>query len=73
VSEEEGQRVVPDCVVGVVDNAHVEAVHTLSERTEAETRVSTIVGAPNSEVLPTTTTAVGMESSMLSFGWAMAD
>jgi hypothetical protein len=73
VSKEEWQCAVPHCIVGVVDTAEVGAVHTLSERTEAETRVSTIVGAPNSEVLPTTTTAVGMESSMLSFGWAMAD
>jgi hypothetical protein len=71
VNEEEGQCAVPDCVVGVVDNVQVGAVHTLSECTKAETRVPTIVGAPNSEVLPTTTAAVGTESSTLSFGWAM--
>jgi hypothetical protein len=60
-------------VVGVVDNAHVEVVHMLSERTEAETCVPTIVGAPNSEVLPAAAAAICTESNMLSFGWAMAD
>jgi hypothetical protein len=73
VNEEEGQCAVPDCVVGVVDNVQVGAVHTLSECTKAETRVPTIVGAPNSEVLPTNAAAVGTEYSTLSFGWVMVD
>jgi hypothetical protein len=60
-------------VVGVVDNAHVEVVHMLSKRTEAETHVSTVVGPPNSEVSLAATTTICMESSTLSFGWAMAD
>jgi hypothetical protein len=60
-------------VVGVVDNTQVEVVHMLSKRTEAETHVPTIVGAPNSEVLPAAAVAVRTESSTLSFGWAMAD
>jgi hypothetical protein len=60
-------------VVGVVDNVQVEVVLILSECTEAETCVHTIVGAPNSKVLPAAATAVCTESSTLSFGWAMAD
>jgi hypothetical protein len=60
-------------VVGVVNNAQVEVVHMLSERTEAETCVPTKVRAPNLEVLPAVATAIRTKSSMLSFGWAMAD
>jgi hypothetical protein len=37
VSKEEWQRAILDSVVGVVDTAEVGAVHTLGERTEAET------------------------------------
>jgi hypothetical protein len=59
-------------VVGVVDNAQVEVEHMLSERIEVETHVSTVVGASNSEVLPTAAAAVRTESSTLLFGWAMA-
>jgi hypothetical protein len=55
VSEEESQRAVPDCVVGVVDIAEVGVEHTLSEHTEADTRVPTKMEAPNLEVLGTTT------------------
>jgi hypothetical protein len=51
----------------------MEVVHTLTEHTEVETLVSTIVGAPNSEVLPIAAAAIGAESSMLLFGWAMVD
>jgi hypothetical protein len=50
VSKKEGQRTVPDCVVGVVDNAQVGAVHTLSKRTKAETHVHTIVYSGSTEL-----------------------
>ena len=60
-------------VVEVVDNAQVEVVHMLSERIEAKTCVPTVVGAPNSEVLPAAAAAIRTESNTLSFGWAMAD
>jgi hypothetical protein len=73
MNKEEWQRAVPDCVVGVVDTAEVGAEHRLSKCTEAETRVPTEVEAPNLEVLGTTVAALGTESSMLLFGWAMAD
>ena len=59
VSEEEWQRAVPNFVVGVVDIAEVEAVHTLGECTKAKTRVPTKAEAPNLEVLRTTATALG--------------
>ena len=58
-------------IVGVVSNAHVEVVHMLSEHTKAETCVPTVVGTPNSEVLPIATAVVRTESSTLSFGWTM--
>jgi hypothetical protein len=73
MNKEEWQRAVPDCVVGVVDTVEVGAEHKLSKCTEAETRVPTEVEAPNLEVLGTTVAALGTESSMLLFGWAMAD
>jgi hypothetical protein len=53
--------------------SEVEAVHTLGERNEAETRVPTKAEAPNLEVLGTAVAAFGTKSSTLSFGWAMAD
>jgi hypothetical protein len=73
MSKEEWQRAILDSVVGVVDTAEVGAVHTLGERTEAETHVPTEAKAPNLEVLETTAATLGTESSTLSFGWAMAD
>ena len=73
VSEEEWQHTIPDCVIGVVDTIEEGAVHTLSKRTEAKTRVLIEVEAPNLEVLETIIAVLGTESNMLSFGWTMAD
>ena len=70
-----GPSTVPEStlIVGVVENAQVEVVHLLRERTKAETHVPTVVGLPNLEVLPAAVAIVHIESSKLSFGWAMAD
>jgi hypothetical protein len=73
VSEKEWQRASPDTADPLLDNSQVGAEETVSLSTEGNTSVPTVHGAPNEEVFLTTTTAVGMQSTTLSFAWAMAD